>query len=479
MDEFSAAGYWWLPAHPEPKVFGNVSFKLSSGFVLEIPAGMLGSLEEMAARLNRMSSPTTLASVGTILGSLKDGRNVALYDCFASDISLSMPGMSSESYRALRGVVGRSHIPADARVQELRFRPDLLEDWANESDLSVSLRSPEPGTSGANVTIERVPVAERMIMETPSVDIWLSHRGSLKGDPIRGLHVGHECRLRIVSKEPVQVIRAPDEVVSSVLKFFYVALDCPIGPHEVEIKITESDEWAQLFFACGEPLEIPDRRQPPWMLLPLASKIVHTPSLLARWLLLEGDAERAASLLVTLIGEGPGPVDFRLLLAAQALESIHRFVMPRIELSVDDFHQRVAEVLQGCATPKTRSWAKRKLKHANTKPLSTQLTELYRYVGPVALRIAPDRQRFIDDLRRTRNFFAHGDESTGGPVEGRALSLVTEAAILLTRAAVLRVLGVPPAKVLQVLMDNQGFLQVSARTAAQYALADAAGRAGS
>jgi hypothetical protein len=479
LEDFSAAGYWWLPTIPESKVFGNVSFKLSSGFTLEIPAGMLGSVEEMAARVNRMSSFTALASVGTILGSIKDGRNVALYDCVASNFSLSMPGMPSETYRALRGVVGRAHIPAEARVQELRLRPDLLADWANESDLSVRLGSPEQGTLGENITIERAPVAERMITETPSLSVWLSHRGSLKGDPIRGLQVGHECRLRIVCKQPIQVNQAPDEIVSSVLKFLYVALDCPTGPHEVEIKTAENDEWAQLFFACGEPLEIPDRRQSPWMLFPLASEIVDTPSLLARWLLLEGDAERAASLLVTLIGEGPRRVDFRLLLAAQALESIHRFVMPRTELSLDDFHQRVAEVLQGCATPKTRSWAKHKLEYANTKPLSTQLTELYRYVGPVALRIAPDRQRFIDDLRRTRNFFAHGDESAGGPVEGRALSLVTEAAILLTRAAVLRVLEVPPARVMQVLMGNQGFLQVSARTAAHYARANRAGETGS
>jgi hypothetical protein len=359
-------------------------------------------------------------------------------------------------------------VPAEARVQELRVRPDLLADWVSESDLSVTIGSPESGTPGTIVTIQRVPIADQMVTQTPSVDIWLSHGGGLTGDPVRGLQVSHECTLRVVIKDTLQVSHAPDKALSLILGFLCIAFDCPIGLHEVEVKTAETDEWAQLYFAQGERPDIPDRRQPPWMLLPLTNGIVDTPSLLARWLLLEGDARRAADLLVTLTARRPSGVDFQLLLAAQALESIHRSVMPGNELSAEEFDKRTSEVLQGCATGKTRSWAKRQLEYANTKPLSRRLTELYRYVGPVAERIASDREAFLGDLRRSRNFFAHGDESRGSPPEGAALFLVTEAAILLTRAAILRVLGVSQAKVMQVLMDNQGFLQVSARTSAHY-----------
>ena len=469
MQPIDASGVWWLPTSPEHRVVGTLTFDSASGFRLSIPAGALGSQQEMVERLNRMGALGS-SLIGDVLGVLKDGRCITLFDCHNSGFSLSAPGMTSESYMALRGSVGRTHVGGTAETARVRIQTTLLRDWVGESDLTIEVSFGEDDRPTGAIAVKREPVDERLLFDTAQLRACLTHVGGFTGDPTHGVMVNHDCRLEIELKHHLPVESVVETVVAPVAYFLTFAMGCPIGIETLEVSAAPETDWCELYFTHLGVREAPERRLDPWMLIPLFSTHADAALLFANWLALDGDLRHAAVLTADLASQRSGTVNYRLLLAAQALESVHRARMDRQEIPQHEFKSRLSAALSACEDKRTRAWMKRKLQYSNIKPLETQLRELYAYAGPAARRIAPDRDRFLGDLRKSRNFFAHGGDLDDAPVDLADVDVLTDAATQLLRALVLRELGLRPEEALVLLDDDQGFVQACVHTARLYAL---------
>ncbi len=467
MQAFEAAGVWWLPSSPDNRVVGNLSFERGSGFRLEIPAGALGSQEEMVERLNRMGALGS-SLVGDVMGVLKDGRHVALFDSHGSGFSMSVPGMTSESYVALRGLVGDAHLDRSIKVDTIGIQATLLRDWVGESDLAVELSFGEDDRPTGALAVKRNPTPKRVLFQTDELTVSVTHIGGLEGDPTHGLTVRHDCRLCVDLESATSVQDVVEAVVSPVVYFLTFAMGCPIGVEKLEVSCGPDADTSELYFTHLGRTSIPERRLDPWMLAPLFSTKANVARLLENWLALDGDLGHAAILTADLAARDEGTVNYRLLLAAQALESVHRGCMNRAEVAPEEFKSRLAGVLAACDEKRIRSWLKRKLQYSNLKPLETQLRELYSFAGPAAKRIAPDRDRFLRDLRKSRNFFAHGGSMDDSPLDLGDVYVLTQAATQLLRSLLLRVLGLKPDDALSLLLEDQSFVQSCVQTARLY-----------
>jgi len=178
---------------------------------------------------------------------------------------------------------------------------------------------------------------------------------------------------------------------------------------------------------------------PPVMLLSMPRLGPDLRDALVNWLSLKGDERRAVSLLIGLSSERSVPLDLRFLAAVQALEAFARVGMAPFELAPDEFQRRVTTVLESIEDQRIRAWAERKLKFANSRPLSVFLDNLISEIGIYVEGLAPDRRRFLDDVRNNRNFYTHRDDTRASNIlEGEELYVLTQGVICLLKATVLR-----------------------------------------
>jgi hypothetical protein len=105
-----------------------------------------------------------------------------------------------------------------------------------------------------------------------------------------------------------------------------------------------------------------------------------------------------------------------------------------------------------------------KLHGANTKPLRRRVQEVYEHIAPVMDQLVESRETFLDDLRNTRNYYTHRDDSAVSTyAEGEDLYYLFEAVMIMLKASVLRELGFSADECRDLFMGNQHFLQLRSR----------------
>jgi hypothetical protein len=209
------------------------------------------------------------------------------------------------------------------------------------------------------------------------------------------------------------------------------------------------------------------------MLLSMQQLPQRIEEILDRWLQFKGDEYRAISLLVGINKDIKNnyaiPIDLRFLAAAQALEAISRVDAKEKELEEDEFNRRLSVIMESVDDKKVREWAGRKLKYANSRHASDLMTDLIKYIGEYARTLAPDLQRFLNDIRNNRNFYTHRDDRRVKQVlEGNELHVLTQGIVCLLKAAVLRRLGFSQEETHNLMNDCQGCLTWRFRVAEQY-----------
>lgn len=130
-------------------------------------------------------------------------------------------------------------------------------------------------------------------------------------------------------------------------------------------------------------------------------------------------------------------------------------------------------VLKSIKDRKIRKWVNRKLNYANYRASAELLSDLVCNIGDFVDSLAPDRARFLDDIRNNRNFYTHRDDSrTDGILEGGELYTLTDGVICLLKAGALRRLGFSKQDTKSLMDDCQGILQSRMRVAKQYRKVD-------
>jgi len=137
LTEFTCAGRWWLPEHPDHPVFGKLTYEPRGQIRLELMGTMRSG--EIADRVFRLSS---FAKWDVILGLCEDGTFCTLLDIR----EISGPLLPSESGRSIlvaeRLFMGTHFSSVNAIVfQNAILEYTYLEDWVRARTFHVKLEN--------------------------------------------------------------------------------------------------------------------------------------------------------------------------------------------------------------------------------------------------------------------------------------------------------------------------------------------------
>lgn len=468
MEAFESAGLWWLPEAPDTRIVGLVKYSDGEGFRLQIPFGFLGEMSHFVGRVNESEQAPI------VHGLLRNGKTVTLVDAVMTNMNMSFPGAGSEEHKALRGFIGGVACTANPRVDRVRLSYSHLRDWVvwHPSDSAHPVKNDQLGGS---VDYHYETPDD---IELAAGDGWrmlLTHTAKLAFPSVRGFHLEHDCALTLEMKEPLGFDEMSTRFLSPIWLFLSFCLDRTINETDVKVRLAGEEQWLDVGKAQAVSPSSDEVIMEPFMLLPMPRLGDRASQVLTRWMDLEGDERRAISLLVGLTGERSVPSDLKFLAAAQALEAMSRADANEHELDGDEFRRRVGVILESVTDKKVRAWADRKLKHANQRPSADLLRDLASAVGEYVDTLAPDRERFFEDIRNNRNFYTHRDDSRVERVlEGAELYVLTQGILCFLKAAVLRKLDFSPEDTKSLMDDCQGTLQWRVRVAEQYRKPDPA-----
>ncbi len=128
-DSFSHDGLWWLPANPDDRLTGTLTFDQAEGARLQV-LGLFGGLSAFDQGDGEAK---------TIHGLTKNGREVTLLGCISVNRQFNAPGIMSEKYHAHYALIGHHFVDGQEEIfDKCYFRFARLEEWLNASPFNES-----------------------------------------------------------------------------------------------------------------------------------------------------------------------------------------------------------------------------------------------------------------------------------------------------------------------------------------------------
>jgi len=462
VESFESAGLWWLPDTPDEQVVGLLRYSDADGFELSIPFGHLGGMKHMVARVNESES------TAVVRGVLRNGKHVTLENVLMTNMTVSIPGAGSEEYYAGLGFVGELEAGAIPAVDRVRLAFTHLRDWVVDHP-SASELAIDNGKLSQRVDYHYESPEPERLASGDGWELLILHKASIPFVSLTGFNVTHDCEIELRLDPPLAFEQISTEYIGPLWRFLVFCLDRDVANTSLRIRPPGENDWLDVgrhqSLLASEDKVI----SAPFMLLSRPQLGDRAASVLSTWLALSDDERRAVSLLTDLIRERAMSSDLRFLVAAQGLETLSRVDAKEFELKSEEFERRLEVVSASIEDSKVRKWATRKLKYANERPASELLRDLADGVGEYVAKIAPDQKSLFADIRNNRNFYTHRDPRRAKHVlDGEELYVLTQAVVLLLKAATLRNLGFTEEETSAIMEACQGALQWRFRTAKQY-----------
>jgi len=420
------SGYWWLPQAAGLRLPGTlsrskrdgVSLALSGHFPSELVFNPLGVI---------------------ILGEDSFGKPITLYQAFLtqSEYPGADPAKGTSSYLANIAFLG-CHFASieDARFEEMSYRPSHLDDWFHLGGLSLELQ--DRGFTAVYARPEQVVVAS-----DDKLKILL---GFEEVGPSIGGAMGHMSfeqhalfRIRAVRQEHLDFFLG---VMDHIDRFLSLATMAPVVPLSMKARASMSAEDGlssreiELLVAPYDADERPINFFE--MLVSYADVSSRLFPIMNKWLSLQTSLEPVLDLFFA-VTCNPGASGIQTFLNyVQALETYHIRIGSK-EIDPPDLHAARMEEIIRAAPERHRAWLKEHLAFSNSPTLAIRLRELIERMPELVCSMVGDREIFIRDVKRTRNYYTHYDPArqeeakTGGELVGlsRVLGSMLEAILLM------------------------------------------------
>lgn len=423
MKDVEHTGFWWLPEQPDNEVPGTLRFTVDEGLRLDL-LGTLFEVSEVRASDTRR--------IPVVLGVTR-GKLITLLDCLGYGVSMSVPGYSSERYRANVAFVGGDHFPDpySIRLNQLLLELDGLAAWSGLSggrarlvfqddkakSYEVHYETPEPvsaRTDWGSVAIAAdagYPLGfqrEHVITEvawfavtndsSPSLEWWLREVVNPLQDLVT-FAIGKAARIT-----DIQVISPDVKREQGAGKAFHPPLVVLFQPR---------------YGGEASPAKSVDREEYVFRLEDVSERFA---SFINTWLSMAATYSEARSLYFAPTYSKMYQ-ELRFLYSAQALEGYHRACgrFAQGELPRAEHRRRIRSLVEQVA-PSQRAWLKEKLAWSNSITFREQLREMVRETGGLTDVLGDESEVAIDEIVKARNRLVH-PHSGGGKDRPDGISL--------------------------------------------------------
>lgn len=450
MDFTSQDGRFWLPRQPERSVHGTVAFQedgitLTLEGALHVPAGSGGG--------------PIVATEPVILGHLRDGRQVTLYE--ASGLTWPIEGIE-EVWQAEFLLVGG--LAPEDRFTQAQIIFDYLTPWTQPVGMATGgLGSDEVVIKVSPVTIDHATLADRT-----KVRLWSGVDGSSNSSSVR-FDQWTSIELTSLAKKPRTVKKILDEWVRPLQNFLIICLGRPVRITYLTVRakgqaagVLPLEVACQLIQApASSPATIDINSYISPALLTYRNSPLPFSELISNWFELHA---RLYDVITNLCGPFYAPFIYsshRYSSTFQSAEGLAKSLFGARQKERRQHLQRVEAATSALKVvdldEDTLAWAKAVLQSRNDKPLQQLIEELITagdVMGVQLRKVAPDLAR---EAATARAGVSHSGAARIGVIRRYWLG---EAIVWLVRAQILAELGIPISDLAAKAVQKAAFINV-------------------
>ncbi|PSL23716.1 ApeA N-terminal domain 1-containing protein [Chitinophaga ginsengisoli] len=435
-DNFSHKGIWYIPANSEEEIYGTLYFDVDSGARLELHGNFSSNLSKQNGDY-----------FDIIVGKLSSGKGVTLYKCWENSSSTNNAGYATSVWGISIVIIGDAIFET---LEELRF---------SSAEMACHNLNEWIGTTGIN--IERNDGGYDIRYSLPdkiSFDIdnnVNAHFGfSVKNLNPSRFSVSLNQLVSFVI-EPLQGDMHFDDLLKYLITFQDFLTLCsyetsyPIRIHLQNnvIKWTFNGKEYPTHFDVHYAISAKSLSQRPRTIREFLVNYKDVEGnfdrVLKNWYACSKDIEPVINLLMETFYRVDRFDENRFLNVAQALETFHRRKRKNDVIPDDEHRNRLKEIMSVIPSGHEDFARGRLCFHSNEPTLHTRLADLVEEFNiETFAKILPDRLAFVKDVKNSRNYYTHYDESTKSKaLKKKDLFGLTEKMKLLLIAAVLKEVG--------------------------------------
>lgn len=439
-------GIWRLPTSPgdKPPLHGTLRYTLNEGFELEV----FGSFFDLSGSLSN------LQKAEIIQGTSSDGKDITLYHCFRSNISIGRSinpqGVQTSKYRPSRVFIG-AHFDKEPTFKNITINYSYLDEWVNISGFDI----PMPSSNG-EVSIRYKMPEDITIALDENYDLTITH--SREGPNWCFVQkescIKQKTYIAIKSKKETPITEY-DDIIYKVRNFLSFGIGRPVYPLIIS---GESEEYISFY---GDKkiydeieiyynfMKIPEEFEPiipPNMFFTFEDISKSFETSIRNWFDRAEVLAPVFDLYFSNIYAQKMYSETRFLNATQAIESYHRRkeTTKKFDRTLQEHEDRMIKII--CFAPiEHMDWLLAKLKHSNEVSLSQRLKEILSLHSDIAeIYIGNKRQQkdFIHKIVATRNYLTHFDEDKESEcAKGKDLLILIEKLKIIIKACLLEEIG--------------------------------------
>lgn len=409
-DTCTTKGYWWLPAAPENRLAGEITYGPATGACLNVQ-GHFFSGEAIHEHKRGF----------TVLGTTTNGKLVSLFDCRTLNVRRHIPGSTLAIVSSYFGVLGGHFArPEDMRFASVTASFTHLREWTWATGIR---NEPSPSGHGHRVTWE--PIPDHALCSLGALDLKLAFPAALKSD-VGAVSIQEDCMLKIEAPDAVPFADL-ESVIYKLQGFFALAVTRPVYALSVTAYAapqpgTEEGLPSPREFELIRNVSIPEAPAPivtPWEMQFSLGDLKPTPGcFISRYFQKAERLNPVLSLYLSTVYSPRLDVRQHFLSLAHAIEAYHRAFIGGKYLSDEDYQGSVQTALSRAIPkdidPDFRASLKNKLRYLHEYSLRKRVRDICERFEALLRPYLPPPSGFASTVADQRNSLTHPDSTVQG-----------------------------------------------------------------
>ena len=405
-------GEWWLPERHDLRCRGLAQLSNTSFSSLHVQ----GNLSTPQATEGQLARYLPLGDGSQIIGrtdqviwGICQANDIHEFEqshncvsLFNAQLRYDLPDSQTWLFRGL--AEGSAHVTEETIVDSLEIQFDVFADQykvqylkalSSQSEREIHIQTPD--NSRILVSLERAEIELHVAPTLASNRVCYSH----------------EARVRLT--DPLKIGKVLDKWILPIYSLVGFLTLTPVRITNMTARLFDSNETVRLDYrGLGDDQRADTSTHSSDFPVKVGTLEGSLDSLVRRWLTLYDDHASFVTLLLRSFDASIVVVDFRLLLAALAIEQLHAQHFDQRQENSIDFKRKRNAAVAACqdASEELADWVSNKLNY-NQKSLRLKIEEISDISGGTGMKIMEAWPNFVRDAVEARNQIAHAKRSVG------------------------------------------------------------------
>jgi hypothetical protein len=457
IESFELIGQWWLPGDTDNLLSGILRFDPINGIKLEL----IGSFEKKFPTKTRLEYDIILGVISR--------KQVTLHICNEREHNFGAPGFQKYIFKVNTLFLGHHFNKIeDINFKSLTIRYTNLYDWVGKSGYNKDVKF-DSDNKFKTYSLE-IESPDKIELDLDEFQIVIEHRFNVNENSSK-INLEEYDVIEIIPNESSTLDDLRDNICYHLQNFLSLGIGSAISPlsitgecEDCKVKYPDGkiiDKSIEIYYAVKNPILAEKKIYPHEMFFSLSDIAEYLEEALKNWFGKAEDLKPVYDLYFGTLNNSSMYLEHSFMSLIQALESYHRRTYEGNYLPKDQY-SKVRDVLimniPDFVAEDHRESLESRIHFGNEFSLKTRLTAIFEDFGEIFSSLIEDQDEFIKDVKNTRNYYTHYDESLKRKAKtGQDLFILTEKLKFIIEICFLKELGLPSDKIEKITSENSRY----------------------